>query len=149
RQRPRRARHRPHRAARRADARGPGHRVRRREAIALLAGAIAGAPIAARAQAPRNGVARILLLRALAETDYAGQRWGDRLRDALRRYGWVDGTNVDLVVRLVGQDPLSVGRAQAGGASKAEFGRTRGELDRWRRVLQEASRALERFDVCL
>src|SRR5262245_65438397 len=62
----------------------------RREFIALLSGAVAAWPLAARAQTKQ--VRRIGVLMAYAEYDPGAQAWIRALLQGLKEHGWIDGS---------------------------------------------------------
>ena len=62
--------------------------MRRREFVALLSGAAAAWPLAARAQPDR--VRRIGVLMAHAESDRKGQAFLAAFREGLQNLGWTD-----------------------------------------------------------
>jgi putative ABC transport system substrate-binding protein len=72
--------------------------VRRRELIALLGGAAASWPLAARAQ-PGERMRRIGVLMYWAEDDAEGQARLAAFAQALKQLGWSDGRNVRLDTR--------------------------------------------------
>ncbi len=77
--------------------------MRRREFITLLGGAAAAWPLAARAQQPER-MRRIGLLMASVETDPIGQERVEALRRGLREFGWVEGRNLEILLRWSGVD---------------------------------------------
>jgi putative ABC transport system substrate-binding protein len=77
--------------------------VNRREAITLLGGAAAAWPLAALAQ-QADRVRRIGLLMASVETDPIGQERVEALRRGLREFGWVEGRNLEILLRWSGVD---------------------------------------------
>jgi putative tryptophan/tyrosine transport system substrate-binding protein len=79
--------------------------MKRREFIALLGGAAAGWPLAAKAQEP-DRMRRIGVLTNLVENDPEGQARDAAFLQGLQQLGWTDGRNV----RIESLDPLS--RAQ-------------------------------------
>jgi ABC-type uncharacterized transport system substrate-binding protein len=72
--------------------------MRRREVIALLGGAAAAWPRAARTQQGER-VRRIGVLYTQSEGDPAGQLRVATFRDELRKMGWIEGRNVRIDVR--------------------------------------------------
>jgi putative ABC transport system substrate-binding protein len=74
--------------------------MNRREVITLLGGAAATWPLAARAQ-QADRVRRIGLL---IETDPIGQERVEALRRGLREFGWVEGRNLEILLRWSGVD---------------------------------------------
>jgi putative tryptophan/tyrosine transport system substrate-binding protein len=72
--------------------------VRRRDFITLLGGAAAW-PLAARAQQPQ-GMRRIGVLEGLSADDQEAQARVSMFAQGLRELGWVEGRNVEFVVRL-------------------------------------------------
>jgi putative ABC transport system substrate-binding protein len=67
--------------------------IGRRELIRTLLGAAAARPLAARAEQP-DGMRRIGVLMAFAESDREGQVWIAALREGLQKVGWVEGRNI-------------------------------------------------------
>jgi putative ABC transport system substrate-binding protein len=78
--------------------------MKRREFITLLGGAAATWPLAARAQ-QGDGMRRIGVLIAIAESDPEAQARVTAFSEALRALGWVDGRNARLDVRYAAGDP--------------------------------------------
>jgi putative ABC transport system substrate-binding protein len=72
--------------------------MRRREFITLLGGAAAGWPLAAHAQQP-DGMRRIGILMAIAESDPEGQARVAGFREGLRKVGWAEGRNIRIDTR--------------------------------------------------
>jgi putative ABC transport system substrate-binding protein len=72
--------------------------MRRREFITLAAGATAYWPLAARAQQP-DGMRRIGILMAIAESDPEGQARVAGFREGLRKVGWAEGRNIRIDTR--------------------------------------------------
>jgi len=72
--------------------------MRRREFIALLGGAAAAWPMAARGQQP-SGLRRVGVLMSLAGDDPEAQARLAALREGLQELGWVDGANVRIDTR--------------------------------------------------
>jgi ABC-type uncharacterized transport system substrate-binding protein len=72
--------------------------IRRRELIALLGGAAAAWPLAARAQ-PRDRVRHIGVLMNGAATDAIPQSYVAALEQGLGQLGWVDGQNLRMSIR--------------------------------------------------
>src|SRR5262245_11155074 len=83
--------------------------TRRREFVALLGGAAAAWALAARAQEPGR-VRRIGVLSATAMNDPSQTAQLDTLRQGLDRLGWVEGRNLQIVLRY---SEARLGRAQA------------------------------------
>jgi putative ABC transport system substrate-binding protein len=77
--------------------------MRRREFMALLGGAAAVWPLAAKAQ-QADRVRRIGLLVASVETDPIGQERVEAFRRGLREFGWVEGRNLEILLRWSGGD---------------------------------------------
>ena len=75
--------------------------MRRRDFITLLGGAVAGWPLAARAQ---ESVRRIGVLMAYAETDSEAQAYVAAFREGLQKLGWTEGRNIELVSRWAALD---------------------------------------------
>ena len=73
--------------------------MRRRECIALLGGAAATWPLAARAQ--QAGRVHLIGELASAEGNQEGQARAAAFRDALERLGWIEGRNIQLDIRWV------------------------------------------------
>jgi putative tryptophan/tyrosine transport system substrate-binding protein len=65
----------------------------RREFIALLGGAAAALPLAARAQQPER-MRRIGVLMGAAENDTETQPWVAAFREGLEKLGWSEGRNI-------------------------------------------------------
>ena len=78
--------------------------MRRREFIALLGGATAVWPLAARARRPER-MRLIGVLIGFAESDPAVQSWLATFRDALAKLGWTEGSNLRIELRWAGYDP--------------------------------------------
>jgi putative tryptophan/tyrosine transport system substrate-binding protein len=78
--------------------------MRRREFIALLGGAAAAWPLAARAQQP-NRVRRIGVLMNLAADDAQSMARIAAFLQGLQQLGWTDGQNVAIEYRWGGGDP--------------------------------------------
>jgi ABC-type uncharacterized transport system substrate-binding protein len=73
--------------------------MRRREFIAALGGAAAAAwPLAGNAQQP-NKLRRIGMLMAYAEGDREGQAFVATFREALARFEWAEGRNIQIDIR--------------------------------------------------
>jgi putative tryptophan/tyrosine transport system substrate-binding protein len=72
--------------------------MRRREFIALMGGAAATRPLAARAQQP-DRMRRIGVLMANDESDPEGKAWLSGFTQGLADLGWTDGRNVRMDVR--------------------------------------------------
>jgi putative tryptophan/tyrosine transport system substrate-binding protein len=72
--------------------------MRRREFIALVGGAAAVWPQAARAQNP-GGMRRIGILLSLAESDPEGKAQLSGFTQGLAELGWIDGRNLRTEVR--------------------------------------------------
>jgi putative tryptophan/tyrosine transport system substrate-binding protein len=77
--------------------------MRRRELIALLGGAVAAWPIAARAQQGQP-MRRIGVLMAFNETDSRAKGWLSRFASGLSQLGWTNGSNLRIDVRWAGDD---------------------------------------------
>jgi putative ABC transport system substrate-binding protein len=86
--------------------------VRRREFIALLGGAAASAPFAARAQQPAGKVVRIGVLMNTVEGQPESKLRLDAFRRALQQAGWIEGRNIQLDLRFA-TDLERVSRATA------------------------------------
>jgi putative tryptophan/tyrosine transport system substrate-binding protein len=72
--------------------------MRRREFLTLAAGATAYWPLAARAQQP-DGMRRIGILMAIAESDTEGQARVAGFREGLQKVGWAEGRNIRIDTR--------------------------------------------------
>src|SRR6266496_1818682 len=81
-----------------------GDRMRRREFIALLAGATVSWPLGARAQRAEL-VRRIGFLLGLAESDPEGQARITAFRQGLEALGWTEARNIRIDFRFAGGDP--------------------------------------------
>jgi putative ABC transport system substrate-binding protein len=77
--------------------------LKRREFITLLGGAAAAWPLAARAQQP-DGVRRIGVLMAVAESDAQYQANLAVFREGLQQIGWTEGRNIRIDVRWAALD---------------------------------------------
>src|SRR5262249_15349710 len=75
-----------------------GDRVKRREFIALLGGAAAAWPLAARAQRPER-MRRISAMMLLAENDPEQKAWTEAFLQGLQEAGWTDGRNIQIDYR--------------------------------------------------
>ncbi len=82
--------------------------MRRREVIALLGGAAASWPLAARA--PRPGARRLAVLMIGAEGDDDSMPRLAALRRGLADAGWVEGENIRLELRWANGQPDLIGR---------------------------------------
>src|SRR5262249_24774417 len=102
-QRPDRQDARPHRGGIAARSRRRGDRMRRREFTALLGGAAAGRPLAARAQ-QRERVRRVGVLMNTAADDPIGQTRIAAFVQGLQQLGWGVGRNVEIDSRWAGGD---------------------------------------------
>src|SRR3954447_23412922 len=71
--------------------------------MALLGGAAAAWPLAARAQQP-DGVRRIGVLMAYSESDQEGQANVAAFRQGLQKLGWTDGRNLRVDSRWAALD---------------------------------------------
>jgi putative ABC transport system substrate-binding protein len=76
--------------------------IARRQFITLVGGAAAAWPLAARAQQER--MRRIGLLMASVETDPIGQERVEAFRRGLGEFGWVEGRNLEILLRWSGVD---------------------------------------------
>jgi putative ABC transport system substrate-binding protein len=83
--------------------------MRRREFIALLSGAAASWPLAARAQQPER-MRRIGVLMAHPESDPEFQNYLGAFREELRRLGWTEGRNIEIDTRWATADVESMKR---------------------------------------
>ena len=77
--------------------------MRRREFIALLGGAAAAWPLAARAE-PRERMRRIGVLMNLPADDLEGQARNAAFLQGLQQFGWTVGSNVRIDIRWGGGD---------------------------------------------
>jgi putative tryptophan/tyrosine transport system substrate-binding protein len=84
--------------------------MKRREFIALLGGAAAIGPLAARAQQPTR---RVGLLMSQVENDSEGQARFRVIVDGLQQLGWTDGRNVRFDVRWTAGSPADPGKYAA------------------------------------
>jgi putative ABC transport system substrate-binding protein len=78
--------------------------TRRREFIALIGGAAATWPVAARAQQMRN-VPLVGVLIPFEKGDEEGERRQNAFENGLREFGWTNGQNVHIEYRWVGSNP--------------------------------------------
>ena len=78
-------------------------RLKRREFIALLGGAV-GWPLAARAQ-QADRIRRVGALMSFFATDPAGPPRANALQQEMQRLGWVEGRNIQFNYRWTGSDP--------------------------------------------
>ncbi len=76
----------------------------RRELIAILGGAAALQPLAARAQRPER-IRRVGVLIPWPESDPVTERSVTAFAQALGRFGWVEGKNIRLDHRFAAGDP--------------------------------------------
>ena len=85
--------------------------MRRREFVTLLGGAtaLAGLPLAARAQQPAR-MRRIGMLITFAESDPAGQAYDAAFREGLRQLGWTQDRNVQIDTRWAALDKAAIER---------------------------------------
>jgi putative tryptophan/tyrosine transport system substrate-binding protein len=81
--------------------------MRRREFIALLSGAAAAWPLAARAQ-QQGRPRRVALFMNLPESDGWSKRCVSAFRQGLVELGWVEGRNLHIDYRFATHDPRSV-----------------------------------------
>src|SRR6266545_2540431 len=95
----------PRSAAHAARPRRRGDRMKRREFIALVGGAAAAWPLAARAQQP-DRMRRIGVLRYLAADDAEGQARLAAFTQALKQLGWSDGRNLGIDTRWATADDI-------------------------------------------
>ena len=72
--------------------------MRRRDFIALVGGAAAGWPLAARAQ-QREPLRRVAILNPTAADTPGAQARETAFLEAFAQLGWTDGRNVQIVVR--------------------------------------------------
>src|SRR5438034_2927445 len=80
--------------------------MRRRNFIALLGGAAAAWPLAARAQQP-DRIRYIGVLMGFPESDSQAQSYIAAFRDGLQKLGWTDGRNVRIDTRWAAFDAES------------------------------------------
>jgi putative tryptophan/tyrosine transport system substrate-binding protein len=78
-------------------------RMKRREVIALVGGAVLAWPLATRAQQPDRRLIGVLM--GFAESDPAAQSWLAAFRDALTKLGWKEASNLQIEVRWAAADP--------------------------------------------
>jgi putative ABC transport system substrate-binding protein len=83
--------------------------MRRREFIALIGGAAAAWPLAARAQQPGQ-MRRISVLMGFAESDHEAQSWIAAFREELGKLGWTEGRNIEINTRWATADVESMQR---------------------------------------
>jgi putative ABC transport system substrate-binding protein len=83
--------------------------VRRRAVIALLGGAAAAWPMAARAQ-KANRIPRVAVLHSLAESDSEAQSWVTAFMRGFAALGWTHGRNVQIDVRWAGGEIKEIQR---------------------------------------
>ena len=77
-------------------------KMKRREFITLLVGAVAAWPLAARAQQP-DRMRRIGVLMGSAD-DPAGQARVTALKEGFQELGWIEGRNIEIETRFGGGD---------------------------------------------
>jgi putative tryptophan/tyrosine transport system substrate-binding protein len=82
--------------------------MRRRELIALLSGAAAAWPLAARAQQQQGRPRRVALFMNLPENDGWSKSCVSAFRQGLVELGWVEGRNLHIDYRFATDDPRSV-----------------------------------------
>jgi len=82
--------------------------MRRREFITLVGGAVAGWPLAGRAQ-QSNRMRRVALLMGYVEGDAEGQANLTAFRQGLQALGWIEGRNIQIDVRWGGADADKAG----------------------------------------
>src|SRR5262249_4969339 len=91
-----------HRACHTSDASRRGDRMRRREFITLLVGATASWPLAAHAQQAQR-IRRVgVLAGGFVERSDESQEEIAAFRDALAKFGWTEGHNIEIEVTFVG-----------------------------------------------
>src|ERR1044071_1601392 len=74
------------------------HRLKRREFVTLLGGAAAAWPLAARGQQDGR-MRRVGVLAPLAANDEEGQRRVAAFLKGLQQFGWIEGSNIQIVYR--------------------------------------------------
>jgi putative ABC transport system substrate-binding protein len=79
--------------------------MKRREFIALLGGAAAAWPLAARAQRPERTMRRVGVLMAIAAGDPEARLRVAAFEQGLRDLGWLDGRNIRIDYRWAPDDP--------------------------------------------
>ena len=82
--------------------------MRRRDFIALLSGAAAAWPLAARAQQPATRMRRIAVLLRIAQDDPDAQRDLQVFRKGLWELGWTAGNNILIEYRYASADPAQM-----------------------------------------
>jgi putative tryptophan/tyrosine transport system substrate-binding protein len=98
-------------------------RIRRREFITLLGGAVVAWPLATRAQQPATRVRRIGFLQGLSESDPEARARTEAFRQGLDALGWTEGRNIRIDYRFAGGDST---RVQAYATELVQFLRTVG-----------------------
>jgi putative ABC transport system substrate-binding protein len=83
--------------------------MNRRDFITLLSGAAVAWPLAVRAQ-QAEGVRRIGLLMAFAESDPEGQTFAAAFREGLQKLGWTEGRNIRIDARWAAGDAEAMQR---------------------------------------
>ena len=86
-------------------------RLNRRQLITLVGGAAVAWPKAARAQ-PAARMQRIGVLTSFGETDPEGQAIVALVREVLEKSGWIEGRNVQTLVRWAGSGEDIAGHAK-------------------------------------
>ena len=81
--------------------------MRRRDFIKLVSGSTVAWPLAVRAQQSER-VRRIGLVMGFTESDPAGQAQVNAFRQQLRRFGWIEGINIDIDYRYPADDPSRI-----------------------------------------
>jgi putative ABC transport system substrate-binding protein len=77
--------------------------MRRREFVKLVGGAAVAWPIAAQSQQV-SAVKRVGVLLNYSESSAEGQQYIAAFRKALKALGWIEGRDVDLILRWTGGD---------------------------------------------
>src|SRR6266700_5569239 len=83
--------------------------MKRREFIALVGGAAAAWPLAARAQQPER-MRRIGVLMAMPENDPEYQTFVAAFREGLHKRGWAEGRNIRIDTRWAALDAEAMQR---------------------------------------
>jgi len=81
--------------------------MRRRDFIKLVSGSTIAWPLAVRAQQSER-VRRIGLVMGFTESDPAGQAQVNAFRQQLRKFGWIEGVNINIDYRYPADDPSRI-----------------------------------------